>query len=328
MSSESAAVRSTRIAMRPAAGALRRWGRRMIAAGLLLSAERVAGAQASPQGSSLDVKQQCVSAHRDAQVHRRSGKLRKARDSVLLCAQESCPVIVRADCLEWAGGISQSVPSVALVAKVDGRDELNVRVLVDGDVIATRLDGRTIELDPGVHSFRFEFPPLSPVEFQVLLPEGEKNKVVSASFESRSSAAPAPEPAESKPAQPPPADYRPIPLPVYLLGGAGLVMGGLSAYYGVQALELRNSALDAGGCRPFCGRDQVDAVKRAARTSDVFLALGIGAITAAGVVFLTRPAKPAPADNVPKATLSRRTGASFDFAPIDEGGLLTVQGAF
>ena len=38
-----------------------------------------------------------------------------------------------------------------------GEDLTEVRLTIDGETVAERLDGRALTLDPGTHTFRFNF---------------------------------------------------------------------------------------------------------------------------------------------------------------------------
>ncbi|HEX7600258.1 MAG TPA: hypothetical protein VF316_01590, partial [Polyangiaceae bacterium] len=52
-----------------------------------------------------DEKQQCVDAYKQAQMLRKSGDYVTAREQLLICSKESCPPIVKQDCVPWLGEI-------------------------------------------------------------------------------------------------------------------------------------------------------------------------------------------------------------------------------
>jgi hypothetical protein len=63
---------------------------------------------------------------------------------------------------------------VVLAAKsAAGADLIDVQVTMDGNVLATKLDGLAIDVDPGAHTFVFATPN-GPVEQRVVVPEGAK----------------------------------------------------------------------------------------------------------------------------------------------------------
>jgi hypothetical protein len=60
----------------------------------------------------------------------------------------------------------------------NGHDIIDVRVLVDGNVLLPKLEGTSVAVDPGQHKFRYEFPNGKVVEEDVLIAEGEKDRVI------------------------------------------------------------------------------------------------------------------------------------------------------
>src|SRR5262249_45056574 len=118
---------------------------------LALRAPSVAADEPPP-----DVKRACLAVHKEAQVHKREGRLLAAREALLQCKKEACPSVIRTDCGDWLAEVERLTPSIILSARTKGGDESDVRVLMDGKLIATRLDGKSIPVDPGEHNFRFE----------------------------------------------------------------------------------------------------------------------------------------------------------------------------
>jgi hypothetical protein len=122
--------------------------------------------------------QACAKAYEDAQVQRNSGHLKSAQDQLRICVQDQCPDFVRSDCVNWLSEVNSALPTVTFAA-VDsaGADLFDVKVSVDGVVVAESLDGRAIELDPGQHQLVFEYQGAR-VEQKLLVRQGEKNRVV------------------------------------------------------------------------------------------------------------------------------------------------------
>src|SRR5215831_16876217 len=173
----------------------------MLVAGwsLLLVTSR---AHAADDESPDSAKLACVQRHEDAQVARRSGKLLAARAALLACSREVCPDVVRGDCVNWLEDVNRSVPSVVITARDRGLDVVDVKVFLDGEVVATHLTGSALEADPGEHHFRFTSARGPVVERTVLMSEGMRNRPIEVEF------APPPPPATAPPppaAAPPPA---------------------------------------------------------------------------------------------------------------------------
>lgn len=134
------------------------------------------------QSASADV-QACLDASERGQRARAEGKLREARDQFLLCGSETCPAMVRRDCAQWQGEVLATLPSVVLGAKDKaGRDLFDVTVSMDGDPLVHALDGKSIAVDPGPHTFEFERSGWAAVVQRALVKEGEKSRVIAVTF--------------------------------------------------------------------------------------------------------------------------------------------------
>jgi len=123
----------------------------------------------APGGDPADVsKTECLSRYEEAQVARRERRLLDSRAALRICSRESCPAAIRADCVDWLDQVSHSLPSVVVTARARGADVLAVKVFVDGKLATERLTGFALEIDPGLHKFRFESPPWPAIEREVL----------------------------------------------------------------------------------------------------------------------------------------------------------------
>lgn len=135
--------------------------------------------------------QACVTAAEKGQRARSVGKLREAHGHFVVCAAETCPALVRRDCSDWNSELTASIPTVVFGAHDNlGRDLFDVSVTMDGESIIQKLDGKAVMVDPGKHTFRFEAPGRAPVVEATLIKEGERARVISATFETTEPARP------------------------------------------------------------------------------------------------------------------------------------------
>src|SRR5262249_27826056 len=75
--------------------------------------------------------------------------------------------------------VEESMPSVVFRAlDAEGHDVIDVRVLVDGALLTTELDGRAWPLDPGVHVIRYEHGGAAAVEERAVVQQGQKNRLL------------------------------------------------------------------------------------------------------------------------------------------------------
>lgn len=194
--------------------------------------------------------------------------------------------MARTDCVRWLDEVEGGIPSVVFEAKADSGPVFDVSVTVDGVLRVKQLDGRPLEVDPGLHTFAFDHSGSPTLEQKVILREGQKSWLVVADWTT-------PKP-EDKPARAlrPPME-RPVPVSVYVT--AGIAVAGFAdfAIAGLLGSSLK-SDLQGNGCAPFCARDQVDALRTRYIVADVGLAVGVAQLATAVVLFLTRPEHPAP----------------------------------
>jgi hypothetical protein len=274
-----------------------------------------------PRSGPAELKKECVNQHERAQDLRRAAKLIEARAALLVCSQDACPSIVRTDCAEWLGQVGQSVPSVVVRARTADHDELDVRVSIDGTLVTSRLDGTAIDLNPGPHAFRFERAPFDPIEQEVLIVAGERNRVLPVTFRAPDAAVPAAEQGTKDIAPAPRGEGdRPIPPLDYVL--AGVTVAGVASFagFGLSGMAERKS-LEA-SCSPVCSPSQIQHVRTKFIIADVSLATAVLSAAAASYVYFTRPARP--------SIDPPRVGATFGpaLAPSRSGLVIGLRGEF
>ncbi len=265
---------------------------RLSLAGSLLLVSTLASGVAS-----ADV-QACLGASEKGQRARSAGKLREAREQFLSCSSDVCPAMVRRDCAQWQGEVIATLPSIVLGAKDRaGRDLFDVTVSVDGETLVRKLDGKSLPIDPGPHTFKFEMAGAPPVTERALVKEGEKTRVIAVTFAiggatSDASATPPPglDPAD-KSAPGPERHHTVFPWIVVGLGvvtmGAGLVViftspalpDGCSPS-SKTCVRLTNESATA-----FAKR-QEDAGRSESQPTEGVIVTGIGlGVTAAGLIW-------------------------------------------
>jgi hypothetical protein len=219
--------------------------------------------------ASPPTKEECIEANEQTQRRRRAGKLRSAREAALLCAQSDCPPPLSDECATWLREIDSSLPRVVLQASdAKGRAVVDARVYVDNELIATRLDGRSLAVDPGAHLIRFEAPEGS-VTVRETIVEGQPLRAVTA----RLVAPPPPGIDATSP------DDGGVPAIVYPLGGLAAL--GLANF---AFFALRGSAIESdlrSQCGPECSPDETRPVLHHYIAADVALGVSVLSLAAA-----------------------------------------------
>jgi hypothetical protein len=195
--------------------------------------------------------ERCLAAYEQGQRLRLKHALIEARAELLLCARAPCPENFRPECLTWFDEVDKLVPSV--VIHVDGDPAAtDVRVSIDGVVVAERLDGTPIEVDPGEHVFRFERKGRPADEHLVLINAGQKARVLTVAG---APSARSPSAASTTP---------------WFFAGLGALAFGSFTYFGVTGLSRRD---DLDRCTPYCEQGDIDSVRNRFIAADVSLAI-------------------------------------------------------
>jgi hypothetical protein len=270
----------------------------------------------------------CLSANEASIALRSKHRLLDAREKLQVCAAQTCPTDVRAECARRLKLVEAAIPTVIFEARDRADAPLTgVNVVVDGRTLVDHLDGTAVALDPGEHELVFTAKDAPPTVLKLTLKEREKDRrehVVLA----------VPAPALAAPAEPPPEPAAPETKPALpqqeaasqatrqktvaaVVGGAGLVGLGLGIFFGVRASSswsAAQDACDASNC-PDRARalSEHDKATSAATASTVAFIIG-GAALAGGIVLF--------------ATAPSGTQAAVRVTPTASGGALSVTGRF
>ena len=261
----------------------------------------------------------CVKASEQAQSLKDEGKLKRARDQLLICARDVCPSVVKKDCVQGLAEVDGSMPSVVMSAKdARGRDLSAVKVSIDGVPLTDRLDGKPQPIDPGEHLFRFELAGSAPTEEKVVIRTGEKNRAVSIQFPLAEGAPPAAETPAPAPTERPAAKP---PIAGYVIGGIGVVALGGFAIFGISGKNAVSDMRDGPTkCAPTCDQSRVDSARTKLVLADVSLGIGVVAIGVATYLILTNKAP----ETAPAAAMLPK----FDFRALPGGGVAQVAARF
>jgi hypothetical protein len=293
----------------------------------------------------------CLSAASKGQRARATHKLIEAREQLRLCAAAACPPVVQSDCAGWLALVEKALPSVVTTAKDEaGASLIDVKVTVDGQPFATRLEGQAVALNPGSHTFHFEGPGGATVDQIVLAAEGEQNQRVAVVLPRRApqaSVAPASRPAPNAQAAtvppssaavagpsaaastgaadtgrtPPPDTARggsPWKTVGWVVGAVGVVGLGVGTAFGIMAMNDQNAAHC--NANKVCLSGPLDAAKSAAFDANVSLAAG-GVLAATGLALVLF---------APSGEHPRRPAVTASVAPllVPAGGGLGVGGTW
>lgn len=307
----------------PAAGfsALLRWLRplrlRLTAAALPLAsitsafaadpaARAVTGGSRHAETPATDAvsTEMCIESHTQSQLLRRDEKLIESRSVLVSCSSAACPSALRRDCARWLEEVEKQIPSVGFRASMAGEEEVDVQVIVDGELVLERLEGKALELNPGAYRVRFVPPqPFEPIEQELVMSQGEQFRVVTVEFE---------RPVDDVPpvAETRTVTERPTPTATYVFAGIGAAAAISGAAWGLSTWAVTGE-LEA-SCAPECPGKTVDIVRQRALIADISWGVSAASFITAAAFYFLRPEVP-------------RSETTIDVALVDGGVLGAVE---
>lgn len=274
--------------------------------------------------ASAGPKDACFDAAEKAQSLKQSHDLLAARKQLALCVADACPDAVRHDCGGWLAEVDAATPTFSVHARdARGRDVLGARVLLDGAVVAESLGGAAMPANPGAHKLRLEAKSGAKFEAEVNLVEGQKDRVVEASFDvpldadGNAVAAPPPPAASPKPPPPPATGTRTstyVAAGLGVVGVAGLALATVFELTGQSAYrDLKNGC----GALGECSSSAVSSAKTKLYVlAPVSFGVGVASL-ATGVAILALRSKS-----------SSSTGVRFDVRPTTGGAFGSLSRSF
>ena len=245
----------------------------------------VAVALLAPSLARADARKACVEAADHGQDLRDKGKLTEAKHAFVTCARDECPSMVSRQCATWLSEVEREIPTVNVRARdAQNRDLVDVNVVIDDVLRTSTLDGRPMQVDPGVHKFRYTHQGDADVEQQLVIRSGEKDRLVDVHFGAANapmatSSTPAPEAPVSSGAPPAAEEKRGFHFPVF----AGVMLGvGIASFAGMGVL-IGTTASDVNTmratCAGSCKQSDVDWANTRIILANVAMGLGIAGVS-------------------------------------------------
>jgi hypothetical protein len=279
-------------------------------------------------------KYQCVDANVAAQSLEHAGKFTGARAQLTVCADASCPEVVRTDCALRQEDLERRQPTLVFDVRDEAQHDLvQVSVWMDGQKIADRSDGIAIPVDPGAHTFAFQAPGHPGTSVALVIREGEKQRTERVVLVEPAGAVPVPLAAPVT-TTPPPASpqgdhgrlQRTLGISAGAVGLSGIVAGSVLGLLASSALsKSRTECASSASCADHgqAVTNYQTATSEGAGSTAAFIAGGV--FLAGGVtLFFTAftPRSTAPTATAPGASLALVPGVEL------HGGALLLQGTF
>ena len=293
---------------------------------MMIFAAGIAAAPLATTTAAHAGSKECVAAADDGQKLRDDGKLNAAREKFILCAAKACPGVVSRQCSQWLVETEKDMPTMTFRALDDeGKETVDVKVLVDGGKVSNTIDAHALALDPGEHKVRFERADGRAIEEKVLLRPGEKNRLIELSFQVKT---PPPPPETPKVVTPPPPAAEPdrsfhVPLLGWVGLGVGVAGGVMTAAFAISANSAESDLRST--CAPTCDSSQKSSIDTKVVLANV--GLGIGIVGLGVAVVTTVLANTGSSSDKPVAKSSAappKRSIAFDAGP----GSVLLRGSF
>jgi hypothetical protein len=139
--------------------------------------------RAEPAKQNQDAE--CASTYKTAQERQQSGNLLEASRLYAECAHTTCGEPMWLECSSQKTQLHDQLSSVvALVTDANGDDRPDVQVKMDGTLLTSKLDGRSVTVNPGVHEFSFSAGNGVFASEKITVAKGEHNRLISVSLPS------------------------------------------------------------------------------------------------------------------------------------------------
>jgi hypothetical protein len=276
----------------------------------------------------------CIHSHSTGQRESKAGHLRLASQLFTSCgSDETCPDQLRKECTEFLQEVTRTIPTVVFSAlDENGHDLASVRVYSGDELLADGIDGRAVEIDPGKYHLRFVIQGGDALFADVVVREGEKQRLVQVKKEGP---APAADHASASGADahgdvPPPAHRGAAP---WIAAGVTVVALGAGVTLGVVGSGKKS---DLEKCMPNCpasDHSTYDGAKSLFLGADISFAAAIVAGAVTTWLFLSSPSHD-PASDTKTASASRAASPAaspsvwFSGAPMPGGGSIGMAGRF
>lgn len=287
--------------------------------------------------------QTCSAAFQAAKDKEDTGRLLEAREQYASCAKKECGAFLLNECLTRHARLDSDIPSVVPIATgASGEARTDVRVTVDGESFLSRIDGRSLRIDPGMHEFVFTGADGASTTEKVMILQGDRNRRIAATVSGKHAekakpaevptpvADPQVEPIREAQAEPAPApqetpqDAKPskgIPAASWVLGGVGVLGVGGFVMLSTWGRKDNDRLAQSCGTTGSCQQSSVDHVKKNYVLADISLGAGIAALGGAVLVYaLSGPSKQ---ERPPEQQAYR-----VDVHPTPSGAVASLSGSF
>jgi hypothetical protein len=318
--------------------------------------------RAETRGAPPPERVACRGSYNKATERIRAGQLREGRLLLKSCVLPICGTFLEKACTTLHAKLEGDIPSVVpVVTDASAAIASQIEVKMDGEVLASKIDGQAIAVDPGHHQFTFSDANGVFATEEVLIVQGHQNRSISVSLHKtktsdapvvaasapkvegshrQKAAAPVDADDEASPdTDTPAADSEEARPKVSTAGRAarqgraeggaswtayalgGIGVVGIGGYAALTWKGRQDNNTLIQSCKPDCSLASVHHIRMVYLAADISMGVGIAALVASTLLFATSPSA---------ETASTRLAhiSAIDVQTTPSGALATVGGAF
>jgi len=140
----------------------------------------------SQSAASVEQDKICMAAFKTGQEREQAGRLVEASQSYQTCSNTACEPSLWQECVTRNAQLHAETPSVIPVVTGETgeprTDVQDVQVKMDGELLASRLDGRALPVNPGTHEFSFATDQGVIATQKITITRGQRNRAVTVSM--------------------------------------------------------------------------------------------------------------------------------------------------
>jgi hypothetical protein len=269
--------------------------------------------------------------------------------SMLKCAHYTCGSVLSKECGRRVAEIETDTPTIVPIVKdEDGEPMADVALAMDGELVANRIDGRAVMVDPGTHEFTFQRGNRVLASYRTTILQGQRNRTVEVTLDgdrpmvktrlppgSLVGAAIAPSASGGGGAggaqqlnftpdqvEEESGGGRRLTTGTMVLGAVGAL--GVAGYAGALYQGNKENR-DLDDCTPMCRPEAVDRVRTLYQAAKISLGVGVAALVGAGLLYFT-------SDSGAEVAASNGNGPApgygFALSPTQAGGFAAFSGSF
>lgn len=222
-----------------------------------------------------------------------SGRLRDSLAEFAQCTLPKCSEAIRQECSQLLDATKSRGPQVVFDVKdSQGVDAHDVRIEMDGELLAAKIDGSPLSVDPGLHRVTFQISGQPMQVREYTFRDYERDRLETISFMASNISSPAEKsPAADRRQESSTSALSQQQTTALIIGGAGVASIALGGVFALRASSRRSEAESVCPSRSECesqfGTDRWNESHQWTTAAQIAVTLGVATIAGGAVLWWT-----------------------------------------